>query len=329
MLTRKENLLETIHGGNPDRFVNQFEFMTIIMNDPIRRCYKAPKYGELNVVNDWGITRSWPIGTPGAFPVHDEAHILLKDITQWKDVVKAPPTKLSEAEWEPAIAAAEAVDRNDKFVANFQAPGLFEMCHYCMGMVDTMMNFYDEPESMHDLIKYFTEWELDAARETLDHIHNDAVFHHDDWGTQISTFMSPDMFEEFFLDSYKQIYGYYKERGVKLIVHHSDSYAETLIPSMIEAGIDIWQGIMTTNDIKKCIDTYGGKISFMGGIDSASVDFPEWTRDDVKREVRRACAEYGKLYFIPSASQGGPMSTFEGVYEALTEEIDNMSKEMF
>ena len=28
MLTIRQNLLETIHGGHPDRFVNQYEFRT-------------------------------------------------------------------------------------------------------------------------------------------------------------------------------------------------------------------------------------------------------------------------------------------------------------
>ncbi len=116
---------------------------------------------------------------------------------------------------------------------------------------------------------------------------------------------------------------------MELIVHHSDSYAETLVPYMIEMGIDIWQGVMTTNNIPEMIRKYGGQISFMGGIDSATIDYPGWTREKVAQEVRRACTEYGKLYFIPGASQGLPISNFEGVYEATSEEIEKMSKEMF
>mgnify|MGYP000057883900 CR=1 FL=1 len=83
------------------------------------------------------------------------------------------------------------------------------------------------------------------------------IFHHDDWGSQTSTFISPDMFEEFFLPSYKKIYGYYKEHGVDVVIHHADSYAATLVPFMIEMGIDIWQGCMTSNNIADLIAKYG------------------------------------------------------------------------
>ena len=67
----------------------------------------------------------------------------------------------------------------------------------------------------------------------------------------------------------------------------------------------------------------------MGGIDSAKIDYEGWTREVIAREVKRACDENGKYYFIPSASQGLAMSTFPGVYEATSEEIDKYSKIYF
>ena len=329
MLTPKQNLLETIRGGNPDRFVNQYEFIKILTGDPYAQHNPAPKYGEHNVVNAWGVTRSYPEGTPGAFPVHDAAHIVCPDVTEWQKYVKAPNLKFSDAEWEPYLKRAEEVNRDEYYVSPFIAPGIFEQCHYLMEIQNTLINFYEEHEAMADLIKYLTDWELQYAEELCSHLHPTALFHHDDWGSQISTFLSPDMFAEFYLDAYKQVYGYYKSHGVELIVHHSDSYAATLVPYMIEMGIDIWQGVMTTNNIPELIQKYGGQISFMGGIDSAKVDHPGWLREEVPEEVEKACRACGKHYFIPSASQGLPISTFPGVYEALTEEIDAMSKVMF
>lgn len=328
MLTIRENLNETIHGGHPDRFVNQFEFIELIYNDPIQKSNPEPKYGETNVINAWGITNSWPIGTPGVFPVHDDLHKCVKNILDWKNCVKAPTVYFSDAEWEPALAAIEQINRREKYAAIFQQPGLFEQLHHLMGIEETLVNFYEEADAVHDLIKYLTEWELDAARVRCDHMRPDALFHHDDWGSQTSTFFSTSMFEDFFMDAYKEIYQYHRERGVELIVHHSDSYAETLVPYMIECGIDIWQGVMTTNNIPEMIRKYGGKISFMGGINSATIDHPDWSREEISREVRRACEEYGKLYFIPGASQGAPFSTFNGVYETMSEEIRKLNQEI-
>lgn len=329
MLTKKQNVLETIRGGNPDRFVNQFEAFVLIKESPYfcNSPYPAPGAGP--AVNSWGVTQVWPAGHPGAFPVHTADKIVCPDITKWRDYVKAPAVKAPESEWAPFVEMVDKIDRNEYFVTPMVFPGIFEMTHYLQEITNAMMNFYEEPEATHELIDYITEWELCYAEELIKHYHPDALFHHDDWGTQRSTFMSKEMFDEFLTPAYKKLYGFYKENGVEVIVHHSDCYAATLVPSMIEMGIDIWQGVMKANDIPSLIDKYGKQITFMGGINSADVDFPGWTREDVAREVERACKECGKLYFIPSASQGDAFASFPGVYDTLTEEIDKQSKLLF
>ncbi|MDR0857711.1 MAG: uroporphyrinogen decarboxylase [Oscillospiraceae bacterium] len=327
MLTKRQNLLETINGGKPDRFVNQYEPFSIIMATPFKN--PQPSLGDVNIVDAWGVTKSWLPNTPGPFPVHDEAHILLKDVTKWRDVLRKPNLIFSDAEWEPFVKAAEAIDRKEQFATMFYAPGVFEQCHYFMEISRCCENLALEPEAMLEVIDLITEYEIEYAEQVCKYLKPDALFHHDDWGTQKSTFISPAMFEEFFVPAYKKIYAYYKSHGVELVIHHSDSYAATLVPFMIDVGIDIWQGVMKSNNLPELVRKYGGKISFMGGIDSAAVDFPGWTREVVAAEVKRVCEENGKLYFIPNASQGLPMSNFPGVYEALSEEIDKMSALMF
>lgn len=329
MLTKRQNLLETIHGGHPDRFVNQYEAFAMQVGNAFASHNPGPAPGELNVVNAWGVTRSWPAGTPGAFPVHTSDKIVIKDVEEWQKYLKVPQVVYSAQEWEPFIEEAEKVDRNEQFVTSFVAPGIFEQSHYLMEIQNCLMAFYEYPDEMHEILDRITEFELDLAKEICTYIKPDALFHHDDWGSQQSTFLSPEMFREFIKPCYMKVYGYYKEHGVELIVHHSDSYAATLVPDMIDMGIDIWQGVMTTNNIPELIKQYGGKISFMGGVDSAAIDYPGWKVEDVAREVDRACRECGKLYFIPGASQGLAMSTFPGVYEETTRQIDLASKKYF
>ena len=256
-------------GGRPDRFVNQFEFLELIMESPLPAWSWIP--GE-NTTDNWGIHWTWPPDQIGPMPVHDKKHTVIKEITSWKNDVHAPAIDYPKDSWTPAIAHAKAVNRDEYFVTSVIGPGLFEMCHHLMGMEAALMGFYDAPEHMHELIAYLTEYELNMAEQIIKHLHPDALFHHDDWGSQRSTFLSPRVFRTFFLGPYKKIYGYWKQHGVELVVHHSDSYAATLVPDMIEMGIDIWQGVMTTNNTPELIKQYRSQITFMGDIDSGPVD---------------------------------------------------------
>lgn len=76
------------------------------------------------------------------------------------------------------------------------------------------MAFYEEPEAMHELIDYITDWELEYAKQIVEYMKPDALFHHDDWGTQRSTFLSTEMFNEFYLEPYKKVYKFYHDNGV-------------------------------------------------------------------------------------------------------------------
>jgi len=329
MLTKRQNLLETIHGGNPDRFVNQFEAFAMMNVTPYSKRNKRPVKGQGPIVDLWGVTKDYPANTPGPFPVHTGDKIVIKDMENWRDYVKAPALDYSEEEWLECAKLYENIDRNEQFATFMYAPGIFEQCHYLMEIQNCLMAFYEYPDEMHELIDLIADWEVAYAEKVCKYLKPDALFHHDDWGSQISTFISPAMFEEFYVPAYKKVYGYYKEHGVELIVHHSDSYAATLVPFMIDMGIDVWQGVMTSNNIPELIKTYGGKISFMGGVDSAVIDNVDWSAEKIDAAMEDACRKFGKHYYIPSASIGGAFSTFPGVYETITAAIDKASAKLF
>ncbi|MDD6362728.1 uroporphyrinogen decarboxylase family protein [Bilifractor sp. HCP3S3_D3] len=330
MLTKRENFLETIHGGTPDRFVKQYEALSFVMNTPYVNQFPImpAKPGDPAVKCGWGYYNAWPEGQPGAFPMHDPEHLVCPDITEWRRYVKAPELNYTAEDWEPTVKAAEAVDRNETMVTAFMAPGLFEMHHYLCDVEPAMMNFYEEPEAVHDLIDYITEWELKYAEQICDYMKPDVIFHHDDWGTQRSTFISTDMFREFFLKPYQRIYGYFKERGV-LVIHHNDCYCAPFVPSMIDMGIDVWQGCMSVNNLPQLVKEYGEKISFMGGIDNGKVDKPDVTQEEIAKETDQLCRDCGKHYFIPCTTHGLNFSVFPQVYGMVDKEIDKMSREIF
>lgn len=329
MLTAKQNMIECMKpGGKPDRYVNQYEAIQLLFH-PFMFASPLLKKGDLNVVNAWGVTNSFPENVPGAFPVHTPDKICVKDIEHWRDYVHAPSLKFPQEMWDQAKAMYDAVDSEKAFKATFVAPGLFEQTHHLCEMVNALYYYVDYEDEMHDLIKYLTEWELELAEGICSHLHPDMIFHHDDWGSHDSTFLSPAMFEDFLLEPYKEIYGYYKSHGVDYIVHHCDSYAATLVPDMIEMGIDVFQGCMETNKVDELIKKYGDKISFMGVIENAYIDKEGWTDEECEAVTRRICEQYGMHSFIPCIAQGGPGSVYPGVYMSVVNAIDKINEEKF
>lgn len=330
MLTAKENLREVLKpNGNPDRFVNSYEFMKIafgpnILGNPM------PTYGQLNVVNSWGVTYSYPEGTPGPFPLDTPDVVLIDDIEGWKEYLKAPSTDYPDALWEVSQGMMDAIDDDKAFKACFVAPGLFEQVHAFMGITEALVAYMTNEDEMADMLKYLTEWELQVAEQLCSHLHPDAILHHDDWGSEQNSFLRPEMFEEYFVEHYKQIYQYYHDHGVEIIVHHSDSYCANLIDYMIEMGIDIWQGCMRSNNVPELVQKYKGQpITFMGNIDNKQVDFEGWTVEDCEKAALLAVEGMEPNQYIPSITQGGPGSVYPGTYMELIKAVDAYNAKRF
>lgn len=330
MLTAKENMIECMKkDGHPDRFVNQYEAVSLLFHPFMFVSPLLEKGTETPTPNAWGVYNSFPANTPGAFPVQDDEHLLVKDIDHWQDYVTPPSLDFPDEMWAKCKEMYDAVDGTKSFKAVFVAPGLFEQCHHMSKIENVLMAMYESPDELHDMIKMLTEWELKLAEGICSHLHPDMLFHHDDWGSQKSTFMSPAMFEEFFVEPYQQIYGYYHQHGVDYVVHHSDSYAATLVPDMIDMGINCWQGCFSTNNIPELIKKYGDKISFMGGIENCLVDFEGWSDENCRKVVRETMDACGMHSFIPCIAQGGPGSVFPGVYQSMCDAIDEYNTEKF
>ena len=321
----KENLREVMKkDGKPERFVNQFDFLNCIYPDT----YYMGDYPIMpgkEGYDQFGVYWVFPEGHMGAFPVHDDAHRVLKDITKWRELLHKPFIPEDPGYWGMLNGIAAGTDRENQYVCALYAQGVFERLHALMGMEDAMANFYEEPEEMHALIDFITETELDFAKVMIERVGIEAILHHDDWGSGTASFLSPAMFDEFITPAYKKIYGYYKEHGV-LVVHHNDGYAANLVPSMIEMGIDIWQGVLPANNIPELIEKYGGQITFMGEIESRVIDLPGVSADAIKAEVERAVNKCGMHSFIPCQTAGTPNSSFPGVYDEIHNQIERINQ---
>ena len=321
MLTPKENFYETIKkGGKPDRLVNLWEPFQPIMNDPLQKFTRGNRERGKNTRDKWGTMISWPAEQHAAMPHVTADDKVLPDIEKWRDYVKVPNLLEYSNDWSDAFELSDSAKKDGKVVVGFMGTGCFEQLHYLMGFEDTLMNFLIEPEAMHELCAAIGEYRLTYAKLLVDNLKPDMILSHDDWGSKNSLFMSPEVWREFIKPLYVPIYKYMKDNGV-LVMHHADSYLEPIIGDMVELGVDIWQGVLPTNNVPKMQAELAGRMTLMGGVDSW-VDRRESTEDELRAEARRVCETYGPAgHFIPGLSYGGPGSIFPHVDPVLRDEI--------
>ena len=200
----------------------------------------------------------------------------LEDIEDWEE--KVIPPDLSQYDWEGCVKANEGfINQDTRACKTTVFTGFFERLISFIDMAPALLALIDEDEQecVHGIFDRLATFYDELFGYYEKYFHMDAVWFHDDWGSQRSLFISKEMFDEFFLPAYKKIYGHWKDLGIKYIVHHSDSYAADLVPEMIEMGIDVWQGAVFENNIPKLVAEYKGAITIQGGLDNGKYDVPD------------------------------------------------------
>jgi hypothetical protein len=113
-----------------------------------------------------------------------------------------------------------------------------------------------------------------------------------DFGTQNSTFCSPDTFKRLWMPYYKKVNDWIHENTTWKTFKHSCGAVEPLISMFIESGFDILNPVQINAsgmDPRMLKHKYGDKIIFWGGgVDTQGV-FAFGTPEQVKEQVRRQC----------------------------------------
>lgn len=327
MLTEKQNFLETIKkGGKPDRFANCYTAFRPIAGDPVFKFVRGNRIRGTDSYDRWGTFISFPADQPAAIPIVTPENQVVQDIEEWQEYVKVPDLAANcSGGWEEARANRDAVDRHEHLTMTVMGTGIFEQLHMLMTFEDSLCNLLMYPDEMHELIDVITEYRLQYMKLIVENLHPDAILSHDDWGSENSMMMAPETWREFFKEPYRKLYKYLHDNGV-LVIHHSDSFLEPIVGDMAEIGIDVWQGVLPSNDIVKLNKLLDGRMAMMGGISSV-IDRADATEEEIRAEVRRCLKDYGGLEnFIPSITYGGPGTIFPHVEPIIIDEINRHNR---
>lgn len=322
MATAKEIFLEFLKpDGKPERQLVQYEALHMVLDDPVNLYVRAGMAPGNTIQDAWGTTILFPEGDPGPTPLITPETKVCPDITRWQEYVRVPDLAQNcRTGWEECARNARAKAGDERLVSVLMGTGMFEQCHFLMGFEDTLVNFYEHPREMHELIDCICDYRIESARLILDNLHPDVIFSHDDWGSKNSLFMSPETWRTFFKEPYRRFYSYIRSRGV-ITVHHADSYLVPIVEDMAEIGIQVWQGVLPENDIPALQARLKGRMTLMGGI-GAAIDRADATEEEIASHVKAALTSYCPGgHFIPSITYGMAGTVYPHVDPIIDQEI--------
>ena len=184
----------------------------------------------------------------------------MEDISEWREKIVWPD--LDSWDWEGSAAI-----NNGKFLKkeNFNQmwfqTGFYERLIAFMEFEGAIMALFDEesqPE-VHAFFDKLTDFYIELFKHVLKYFPDvNAVFFHDDWGSQKETFFSPSIAEEMIVPYMRRLTDFLHANGIFCELHScGNNYKQ--VPNYIKAGWDAWAPQLM-NDSYKIYDDFGDKI---------------------------------------------------------------------
>lgn len=212
----------------------------------------------------------------------------LSDITKWKEEIVWPDLNAIDwaADYEKNYAPVISKERPTMFII---VNGFFERLADLTSFEDTFCYLLEEEEAVEEFYSRLTQFHIDLMRIAKEYYHADVITFHDDMGTQISSFMSPDTFEEVLLPHYRRMNDAAHEMGL-LVNFHSCGCVGNQIENFIKAGFDYWEGQDACNDKAALMETYGDQL----GQVSVFMPEPELSDEEFVAAIEKRVNELGK-----------------------------------
>jgi hypothetical protein len=189
--------------------------------------------------------------------------------------------------------------------------GFYGTARFLLGEERVMMEFYDNPELMRDIMTYLADFWCQLYDQLLKQIKPDCILIWEDMCYKNGPLISPEMFREFILPGYKKVTKCLRDNGVKNIMVDTDGNCWKLTELFIEGGVtalgpfEVNAG-MDIREVRKAFP----KLVIYGGLDKTKLAEGPKAIDE---ELKKASALIGKSGFIPHIDHQVPMDvSWEG-----------------
>jgi uroporphyrinogen decarboxylase len=162
---------------------------------------------------------------------------------------------------------------------------LYERAWTLRGMQNLLMDFYDHPDFVRDLLNAIAGYNIAQVKEALKH-DIDAVYFGDDWGQQRGLQMGPKLWRKFIYPVLKRMYRVVREAG-KYVFIHSCGDVDELFDDLHGIGLNCFNPFQPeVMDVAALMKQYRGRLTFHGGL-STQRTLPYGAVEDVRRETER------------------------------------------
>lgn len=194
------------------------------------------------------------------------------------------------------------------------------------GMESYFIKMYTHPEVVHAVTRHVTDFYVEANRRYFALVGDqiDALFFGNDFGTQRDLLISPAVFDEFIVPYIREMIDVGKEHGHQVILHSCGAVTK-IIPTLIDLGVNALhplQAKAADMNAETLAARFGGKIAFMGGIDTQDL-LVNATPDQVKDDVRRVKDLLGPNLIVSPSHEAVlpnvPAENIEAMVEAAME----------
>ncbi len=299
MLTGRERVIKCLEFEKPDRAPRDVwplpaitlfridEYEDLINRYPmdISRPELSPGWDEETANNtfrkgkykdEWGSI--WYLGEPGV--IGEVKEPALNDWSRLKDF--DPPWYLIE-EGKDINHINKKCDDSEKFMLSEVCARPFERLQFVRGTENLYLDLAYGITEVDILLNMIHEFNLKHINFWCN-TKVDGIFIMDDWGTNDSLLISPQIFRNKFKPLYREYCDLIHSHN-KYVFFHSDGNIEEIYGDLIEVGVDALNSQLFTMDIQR-LAKYKGKITFWGEIDRQHI-LPFGTPEEVREAVMK------------------------------------------
>lgn len=199
----------------------------------------------------------------------EHVDFMVKEREQWEEFIKPKLTAdRRRINFEAYRKGKRSAAEQDRFFA-WSGINVFELMHPVCGHEYMLMGMALDPDWVKDMVDTYSRLTVELQEILFaEEGYPDGIWYYEDMGFKHKPFFSPAMYKEIIQPGHLRTIGFAHSKNLPVIMH-SCGMVESLLPGMIESGVDCLQVIEVKAgmDLLRLYENYGDVLSFMGGID--------------------------------------------------------------